>query len=52
MSEATVGRFANQSEKQLGKMIEFDLLSSDNVVKHECRKYVVQQYLTKKFEIV
>jgi hypothetical protein len=46
MSEATVGRFANQSEKQLGKMIEFDLLSSDNVVKHECRKYVVQQYLT------
>lgn len=51
MSEATVGRFATQGEKQLGKMIEFDLLSSDNVVKHECRKYVVQQYLTKKFEI-
>lgn len=51
MSEATVGRFAFQDEKQLGKMIGFDQLSKDDNVKHECRKYVVQEFLIKKFEI-
>lgn len=51
ISEATVGRFANQGEKQLGKMISFDELSKDDNVKHECRKYVVSEFLTKKFEL-
>lgn len=51
LSEATVGRFAFQDEKQLGKMIGFDELSKDDNVKHECRKYVVQEFLIKKFEI-
>lgn len=48
MSEATTGRF---SASTIGKALDFDNLTKDDSVKHECRKFVVQQYLTKKFEI-
>jgi hypothetical protein len=47
-AEATTGRF---SASTIGKALDFDNLTKDDTVKHECRKYVVQQYLTKKFEI-
>ncbi len=47
-AEATTGRF---SANTIGKSIAFDELSADKTVQHECRKYVVQQYLVKKFDI-
>jgi hypothetical protein len=47
-AEATTGRF---SATTIGKALDFDNLTKDDTVKHECRKFVVQEYLRKKFEI-
>jgi hypothetical protein len=43
-AEATTGRFSAQT---IGKAMDFNLLSSDNTVQHECRKFVVQEYCKK-----
>lgn len=43
-AEATTGRFSAQT---IGKAMDFNSLSSDNTVQHECRKFVVQEYCKK-----
>jgi hypothetical protein len=43
-AEATTGRF---SATTIGKAMDFNALSSDSTVKHECRKFVVQEYCKK-----
>ena len=43
-AEATTGRF---SATTIGKAMDFNLLSSDDTVKLECRKFVVQEYCKK-----
>lgn len=43
-AEATTGRF---SATTIGKAMDFNNLSSDSTVKHECRKFVVQEYCKK-----
>jgi hypothetical protein len=43
-AEATTGRFSAQT---IGKAMDFNNLSSDNTVQHECRKFVVQEYCKK-----
>jgi len=44
MAEATTGRFSAQT---IGKAMDFNSLSSDETVKLECRKFVVQEYCKK-----
>lgn len=43
-AEATTGRFSAQT---IGKAMDFNSLSSDETVKLECRKFVVQEYCKK-----
>lgn len=43
-AEATTGRFSAQT---IGKAMDFNKLSSDETVKLECRKFVVQEYCKK-----